>query len=131
MRCELVCDRGFGVVDKHLFSAFYMAYPCVEPVNISVTAYACKHEYLCLYAYFLTEQLDCLCAFYKASAECIERLIAHEKNGVFGLPEVVLEVVLDASCFAHSAGGNDYLRDAVKVYCTGFITCGRKFQPVK
>ena len=45
--------------------------------------------------------------FLDFSAEGVFGLEAGEEDGVFGVGDVVLEVVEDAAGFAHAAGGDD------------------------
>ena len=54
--------------------------------------------------YSFTEQLYTLCPLDKGTAESISCLIAHEKDRICLDPQVMLEMVLDTSCLAHTAG---------------------------
>ena len=56
-------------------------------------------------------------------------LVSHKDDGTFRPPQVVLQVVPDASGLAHAAGGNDDLGGRVGVQCHGFLRGAGKLQP--
>ena len=63
----------------------------------------------------LAEDFDFFRAVDDFSAERAFRLISDKNNAVAGIPEIVLQVMLDASCFTHPTGGNDDLRSGVVI----------------
>ena len=82
-----------------------------------------------LYLDGLTEQLDRVHPFDEGAPQGAHGLKAHEQDRAFRPPQVVLEVVADASGFAHAAGGQDDLGRAVCVDHAGVIAGHADAQP--
>ena len=103
--------------------------PAQQTVFIGVAGHAGQLADLCLHLDGLTEQFDRVHPLDKGASQSAHRLKAHEEDGAFRPPQVVLEVVADASGFAHAAGGQDDLGRAVGVDHAGVVAGHADAQP--
>ena len=69
----------------------------------------------------LTEQLDLGSAVQQAAAQTALCLIAHEDHGALLPPQIMLQMMADTACIAHTAGRNDDLGHLVGVQSTGLL----------
>ena len=67
------------------------------------------------------EKLDRFCTFQQTAAERALCLIAHEDDGAFRSPEIVLEMVTDTACVTHARGRDNDFGGAVFVQGTGLL----------
>ena len=104
-------------------------HPAQQTVLVRVAGHAGQLTDLGLYLDGLTEQLDRVHPFDEGAPQGAHGLKAHEQNGTFRPPQVVLEVVADASGFAHAAGGQDDLGRAVGVDHAGVLAGHADAQP--
>lgn len=58
-------------------------------------------------------------------------MVTDEHNGAFWPPEVVLQMVLDASGLAHAGCGDDYLGAIVEVDGAGFVAGDCELEPME
>ena len=67
----------------------------------------------------------------KSASQSTCRLIADEKHGGLGSPEVMLKMVADAAGFTHAAGRDDDLRGIIRIYGFRVVTRDRKGKSVE
>ena len=96
-----------------------------------MTADTGELSYPCRDLYGLAEEFDPLGSVHKGSAKGISSLISDEKNGILLFPEVMLEVVLDTSGFAHTAGGYDDLGTGILIDSSRIIAADRSYEVVE
>ena len=104
-------------------------HPAQQTVLVRVAGHAGQLTDLGLYLDGLAEQLDRVYPFDEGAPQGAHGLKAHEQDRAFRPPQVVLEVVADASGFAHSAGRQDDLGRAVGVDHAGVIAGHADAQP--
>ena len=109
------------MVYKKSLNSRYCLSPGEKSINISMTAYTWKLSYTSCNPDSLTKELYTLCAVNKCSAQCIARLISNEKNSILFFPKVMLKMMLDTSCLAHTAGRNDDLGTRILINSTRII----------
>jgi hypothetical protein len=101
----------FAVGDKdHLRSLFHGFDPGHQAHVIRMPRNARKLADLCPYFNLFTEELNTVSTVDYSTAGCAYRLVSYEQDGTLFSPQIVLQVMLDASGIAHAAGGDDDLR---------------------
>ena len=102
--CERVRHGVLAVVYEHELRFFLKSgKPRGEPVAVGVAALAGQEADLAVDLDILAEELYVFFAVIELSAERPLRLIADEEHRALLPPEVVLEMVADASRLAHAA----------------------------
>ena len=104
-------------------------HPAQQAVLIGVAGHSGQLADLGLHLNGFTEQLDRVDALDQGSAQGAHGLKAHKQDGAFRPPQVVLEVVADASGLAHTAGRKNDLGCAVGVDHAGIIAGHADAQP--
>ena len=108
--------------DKDLLRFFFKSPdPVQKPVHIRVSADALHLADLRRHVDFLAKKLHLCGSFDKRSSQRADRLISHKKDGVAGIPQIMLQVVFDTARIAHAAGGNNNLAVLVIVDRLGIV----------
>ena len=105
-----------------------LADPIHQMVVVGVGAEALEIHHLGPDGYLLTEQLHTGSAVQQGTAQRTGRLEAHEHDAALRPPQVILQVVPDAACVAHTGGGQDHLGGAVHIQQLGLLHRLRQVQ---
>ena len=126
----MVLGLIFAVHHEHtLWFLLKGVHPPQQTFSVRMAGHAGELAQFCLHLNRFTEQFYRRGTFQQGAAQRAHRLIAHEQNGALRPPQIVLEVVADAACLAHTAGREDDLWHAVCIDHAGFITGHRDAQP--
>ena len=98
-----------------------MPHPLQQMVPVGVGGEALEVDHLGPDGDVLAKQLDGAGSLQQAAAQGALPLIAHEHHGALGPPQVVLQVVADASGVAHAGGGDDNFGRLVVVQRPGLL----------
>ena len=76
----------------------------------------------------LSKQLYTLCTLNQFSSKRSDCLISHKTDRAFRTPQIVLQMMPDPSCFAHTGCRQDNFRFCIKVDLSGLVTGNRRLQ---
>ena len=126
---ECIRSGCFSMNDKDLFHLLYVLNPKFQPFLVSMATHTLQLPNLCGNLYRFAEQCHIVCTLQQSPSQCADSLIADKQNRIFRLPEVVLQVMLNPSCFTHTARRNDNLAASVCIDCHRSFTGDSRPQP--
>ena len=130
--CKNLCYRIVSMCDKHMLRfRLKCLRPVQKPVYICMAADSGHPADFRCYLHSLTKQFHLCGTFQQSPARCSNCLVSYKKYCISRVPQIVFQMMLDTSCIAHTAGGNNHLAVFVKIDGSGIICSNRCLQTLE